>query len=80
MAAISWQVLTTGGLGNPTYLTPDQVTVGAAAPTTAAAIEVRLDTAGNWSLVEIAEALEVINRRIQDGRFTQYGQLTVAGV
>ncbi len=73
MASISFQVLNSG-LHN---LTPDAITTGSAAPTTGNAIELRIDLAGGWNVQKVIEALEALENRITDGRFTQNGTLTL---
>lgn len=76
MASVSLQVLNSG----LTQYNPDSITTGTAAPTTANAIEVRIDVAGSWNLNEIKEALDSIYKRLIDGRFTQGGSFVVPGV
>lgn len=66
MAGVSFQILNTGVQN----LQPDTFTVGANAPTTAGSIEIRIDTAGGWTLTKIKEALEMAENFINDGRFT----------
>ena len=46
-------------------MAPEYVTVGTAAPTTAKAIELRIDKAANWTSQEVVDALDAFKRRIE---------------
>lgn len=62
MASVSYQVARTGLSENALAAGVQTVTEGAAAPTTANNVEVRVDLAAGWTRLEVEEALDRIAR------------------